>query len=93
MHETILIAYNVSYNVEFLINILTILGKRYQHFVKFQNLIDYAYIQLTTNKTVWPLYNTNENPEPDFTNPPKQCLERFQSLPDEIWVCKYSRYR
>ena len=67
---------------------LTILGKKYQHFVKLQNLIDYAYIQLTTDTPVWPLFNTNENPEPDFDHPEEQCLKRFGSLTEteEIWV-------
>ena len=72
----------------FLQTILSILGKKYQHFVKFQNLIDFAYIQLTTNKPVWPLFNSDEDPEPDFDNPEKQCIKRFLdgSLTEEIWV-------
>ena len=54
--------------------------------MKFQNLIDYAYIQLTTNKSVWPLFNSDEDPDPDFDNPERQCIKRFFEAPEEIWV-------
>ena len=64
-------------------------GKRYKHFAKFQNLIDMAYIQLTTDQPVWPLYNITETPEEDhdFTDPTKQCFKRIPSaLGKNIWV-------
>ena len=73
-------------------------GKRYKHFAKFQNLIDMAYIQLTTNHSVWPLYTIEENPEEnhDFTNPIEQCSKRFRSAPGkDIWVrliCRHQFY-
>ena len=70
-------------------SIYDLLGKRYKHFAKFQNLIDMAYIQLTTAKPVWPLYNVTEDPEKDhdFTTPTKQCSKRFQTARGkDIWV-------
>ena len=58
--------------------------------MKFQNLIDLAYMQLTTNKKVWPLFNTYENPELNVDNPAETCRSRLTdgSLQDEVWVIK-----
>ena len=75
-----------------ILSIYNLLGRRYKHFAKFQNLIDLAYIQLTTDQPVWPLYKIDENPEKDhnFTNSTEQCLKRFPealSLEKDIWVC------
>ena len=64
---------------------LLIVGTRYQHFVKFQNLIDLAYIQLTTNKSIWPMFNWNEIPS-YFNDSRLQCLSRLEQLPEQVWV-------
>ena len=63
-------------------------GEKYRHFVKLQNLIDLSYIQLTTNASIWPLFNLNENPNFIQNDPMKTCMRRFAdgSLTDDVWV-------
>ena len=75
------------------INSFFLLGRRYKHFAKLQNLIDLAYIQLTNknNESVWPLYKTTETPQNDanFDKPTAQCLKRIPSMNDEdVWVSR-----
>ena len=48
-----------------------------------------AYIQLTTDKPVWPLYTIEEDPKKDhdFTDPTGQCTKRIETIGKDIWVC------
>ena len=68
------------------------LGTKYKHFAKFQNLIDLAYVQLTTNQTIWPLFTTEENPEknPNFNDPQGMCRENVlrKTITGDVWVRK-----
>ena len=66
-------------------------GEKYRHFVKLQNLIDLSYIQLTTNASIWPLFNLNENPIFIQNDPMKTCMRRFAdgSLTDDVWVSTF----
>ena len=51
-----------------------------------------AYIQLTTDKPVWPLYTIEDDPKKDhnFTNATEQCFKRLPSALGkdikDIWV-------
>ena len=65
-----------------------IVGEKYRHFVKLQNLIDLSYIQLTTNASIWPLFNLTENPTFIENDPIKTCMNRVMdgSLTDDVWV-------
>ena len=55
------------------------------HFIKFQNLIDLAYIQLATNQTVWPMIEADESVSRKLP-PGQQCLGHLLNAPEEIWV-------
>lgn len=60
------------------------------HFIKFQNLIDLAYIQLATNQTVWPMLKEDESVSRNLT-PEQQCFEHLLQAPEEIWVNHHRR--
>ena len=63
-----------------------LIGSKYKHFVKFQNLIDLSYIQLTTNQSIWPLL-TPDKIQQDGTSQ-GECYDKYEQMAAEkdIWV-------
>ena len=62
------------------------IGSKYKHFVKFQNLIDLSYIQLTTNQSIWPLLTRDKLQQGGTSQ--GECYDKYEHIAAEtdVWV-------